>query len=161
MRTAITPTFLYPTTDNVERYGKVVVKIDQGDVAKTLSQLKEAYTAIEPEGVFEFSFLDQDIDLFYLADFRQGRLLRIFSGLSIIVACLGLFGLAAFMVIQRRKEIGIRKVLGATVHDIVVLLGKEYIILVAIAFTNSFACNLLYHEPVAKSICLFRGSWFR
>ncbi len=134
MRTALTPIFLYLTVDEIKRFGKVVVKIDAGDVSQALSQIEEASAAVAPEQPFEFSFLDQEIDLFYEADIRQGKMLSIFSVLSVIVACTGLSGLTAFMAARRRKEIGIRKVLGARVRDIIGLLGKEYVILVAASF---------------------------
>ena len=134
MRSPITPVVTYLTVEEVERYGKVIVKINEGDVTQSLARIQDAWMKILPDDPFVFSFLDQEIDQFYKADIRQGSLLSIFSSLSVVVACLGLFGLAAFMVVQRRKEIGIRKVLGASVTSILGLFGKEYIRLIVLSF---------------------------
>lgn len=83
---------------------------------------------------FNVTFLDQQVNALYEEDRQIGRLMSAFVGLAIIIACLGLFGLAAFAAEQRQKEIGIRKVFGASVSSIAVHFGKEFIILVLLAF---------------------------
>jgi ABC-type antimicrobial peptide transport system permease subunit len=87
-----------------------------------------------PDFTFEYSFLDQDIAAFYQQENQLSILYKLFSGIAIFISCLGLYGLISFMAVQRNKEIGIRKVLGAPVRDILFLLSKEFTILIAIAF---------------------------
>lgn len=103
--------------------------------AKTLidntSKLWHQYANTEP---FTYSFMDENFDQLYRSEERIGRVLGVFSGLAIFIACLGLFALAAFTAEQRTKEIGIRKVLGASVTSLSMLLTKEFIVLVVIAF---------------------------
>jgi putative ABC transport system permease protein len=96
-----------------------------------VEKLWKQYAANEP---FEYSFLDQSFDRLFRAEQRMGKLFSVFSSLAIFIACLGLFALAAFTSEQRTKEIGIRKVLGASISSIVVLLSKELGKLVLIAF---------------------------
>jgi len=127
------PIFIYPT-ETVGRFGNVLVKIRPGDVPGTLARLEGVWADFEPNRVFDFAFLDQEIDQFYRADVRFGRLLGVFSVLAVVISCLGLFGLAAFMAEQRTKEIGIRKVFGASVPAIIRLLCTDYLVLVSLAF---------------------------
>ena len=86
-----------------------------------------------PDAMFEYAFLDETYDRMYRTEQRTGYLFNFFSGVAIIVCCLGLFGLAAFTAEQRTKEIGVRKVLGASVASIVALLSQDFIKLVGIA----------------------------
>jgi putative ABC transport system permease protein len=106
-------------------------------VAKVESLWKQ-YAANEP---FEYSFLDQSFDDLFRAEQRMGTIFAIFSGLTIFVACLGLFALAAFTAEQRTKEIGIRKVMGASVSNLAVLLSREFTMLVLIAFIPAAAAG--------------------
>jgi putative ABC transport system permease protein len=103
--------------------------------AKTLidntSKLWKHYAGTEP---FSYSFMDENFDKVYRAEQRTGQLLSVFSGLAIFIACLGLFALAAFTAEQRTKEIAIRKVLGASVGSISMMLTKEFVMLVFMAF---------------------------
>ena len=87
-----------------------------------------------PDYVFEYQFLDQSIADYYKQENQLSQLYKIFSGIAIFISCLGLYGLVAFMAVQRKKEIGIRKVLGAPVRDIVMMLSKEFTILIIVAF---------------------------
>lgn len=91
-----------------------------------------------PEIPFEYSFLDSSFDKLYQAELRQGKIFTIFTAIAIFIACLGLFGLSAFTITQRVKEIGIRKVLGAGVKDIVLILSKDFMILVGVAAIIAF-----------------------
>ena len=86
-----------------------------------------------PDIPFVYSFLDQDVERLYRSDQLLGRLVTMFAGLAVFTACLGLFGLAVFTAKQRTREVGIRKALGATARQLVLLLSREYTILVAIA----------------------------
>ncbi len=108
-------------------------RITGGNIPSTLDYLKsvhEKYDAVTP---FEYHFLDQQLENFYQADQRMVRLFGIATMLAVFIACLGLFGLAAFTAEQRTKEIGVRKVLGASVAQIVIIMSKEFTKLVAIA----------------------------
>lgn len=115
-------------------FGQLIVKVRTKDVSTTISNLKRAWDATNPDQAFAYSFLDEQFSRTYQAEQNTGKILGIFAGLTIFVACLGLFGLATFTIRQRSKEIGIRKVLGATVSSIVVLLSRDFIKLVIIAF---------------------------
>jgi putative ABC transport system permease protein len=98
-----------------------------------LAQLKAKWTTMVPNRAFEFSFMDSDFDGLYRDEQRMGQLSILFSTLAILIACLGLFGLAAYAAEQRTSEIGIRKILGATVPNIVGLLSKDFGRLIAIS----------------------------
>lgn len=98
-----------------------------------LQHIEKVWKEFLPHRPFEYSFLSQQYSQLYSAEQQQGQLFTIFAGLAILIACLGLFGLATFNTLQRVKEIGIRKVLGASVLNIVQLLSREIIILVVIA----------------------------
>ncbi|MFN0173129.1 MAG: ABC transporter permease [Saprospiraceae bacterium] len=103
------------------------------DLPTALAHAKQVWGKFNPDFPFDYSFLDEDFGRLYEAEQRQGALYLLFAGLAIFIACLGLFGLAAFAAHQRTKEIGIRKVLGATVAGITGLLAKDFLKLVALA----------------------------
>lgn len=109
------------------------VRIAPGNPEKALAQLNEAWIAVEPVLPFRYNFLDDSLDTFYKSDQRWSTIVSIAGGISIFLACLGLFGLAALAVVNRTKEIGIRKVLGASVSGISTLLAKDFLKLVFIA----------------------------
>jgi putative ABC transport system permease protein len=102
-----------------------VIKLRPGNIQASLATIKKDYDKAAPVYPFEYTFLDQKFDEMYKADIRQQTLLSIFSGLAIFIACLGLFGLASFTAAKRTKEIGVRKVLGSTTENIVMLLSKD------------------------------------
>jgi len=114
-------------------FNYVSVHIDAKDVSGALSQLREKYQALAPGRPFEYFFLDDDFDRQYRLEERVSQILNVFTAITIFVACLGLFGLASFMAEQRTKEIGIRKVLGATVSNVTLLLSKDFVKLVLAA----------------------------
>src|SRR4029078_571886 len=125
-----------PTMLSVHFYyvNKVSIKIAAGaNVAETLGNMSSAFKTVYPKGVFEFNFLDQSLDALYKAEARLYSLFRIFSIFALLISCLGLWGLIIYAAQQRVKEIGIRKVLGASVTSIVSLLTKDFIVLVGIA----------------------------
>ena len=109
------------------------VKVQPGDAAETMAALETAYAEINPERTFEAAFLDTDLDARYRAERQVGTLLAAFALFGVVIACLGLFGLAAYAAERRTKEIGVRKVLGASVPDLVALLSKDFVLLVGIA----------------------------
>jgi putative ABC transport system permease protein len=107
-------------------------------LVEKVESLWKQYGSNEP---FEYAFLDQSFDELFRAEQRMGIIFTIFAGLAIFVACLGLFALAAFTAEQRTKEIGIRKVMGASVSSLAVLLSREFTTLVLVAFVPAAAAG--------------------
>jgi putative ABC transport system permease protein len=99
-----------------------------------IALVEEAWTKIYPDHKFSYTFMDDKIKRFYETEERTGMLAKTATGIAILISCLGLFGLSSFTVIRRTKEIGVRKVLGASVESILVLLSKDFLALVVIAF---------------------------
>ncbi len=113
---------------------KVGIKIEAGgDVPKTLAAIESVWKTTFPKGIYDYHFIDQKIDEYYKAEERLFSLFQIFAGLAMLISCLGLWGLATFAAQQRTKEIGIRKVLGASVSGIVGLLSREFLALVIVS----------------------------
>ncbi len=119
---------------NTYYYDYLSLRLRPGNMPETLAAVEQAWTQFNPERPFEYSFLDERFDALYRAEERLGSLFGYFSILAIVIACLGLFGLSAFTTEQRTKEIGVRKTLGATVLGIVLLLSKDLLKLIAVAF---------------------------
>jgi len=114
--------------------GYLSVRTPASKASQTIAQVKTAWDRFFPGNTFEYFFLDDHFDEQYKADRRFGQVFSLFTALAILVACLGLFALASFTTIQRTKEIGIRKVLGASVFRILKLLYREFVLLIGIAF---------------------------
>ncbi|MCP4149895.1 MAG: FtsX-like permease family protein [bacterium] len=119
------------------------MKIRPGSIDSVLKKAEAVYRKINPAFPFEYRFLDEDFEKVYLGEKQLGKIFRYFAFLAIFISCLGLFGLASFMAEQRTKEIGIRKVLGATETGMVVLLSKEFVKWVIMA--NIIAWPLAYY----------------
>jgi putative ABC transport system permease protein len=115
-----------------------LVRISSGDVQKTLSGLEGVWNQRAPERPFRYHFLDDDYNNLYISEHRSSTLFGIAAGIAIILACLGLFGLAAFTTVQRTKEIGIRRVLGANTPGIVLLISKHFLQMVCIGILIAF-----------------------
>jgi putative ABC transport system permease protein len=132
----------------------IFVRTKEGDVRQSLASLEKVWKEVNPSHPFEYQFLDQDFDSQYTADEKRSQIFTVFSVLTITIACLGLLGLAAFTTEQRTKEIGVRKVIGATVNSLVVLVSKEFFVLVGLGmliafpaawyFTSSWLQNFAY-----------------
>lgn len=118
---------------NTESRPYLLLKTQTAQLPETMQQLERVFQKNLPGSAFEFTFLDDYLNTLYRAEQRTAQVVLIFSALAILIACLGLFGLAAFTAEQRTKEIGVRKVLGASVGSIVVLLSKDFLKLVLIA----------------------------
>lgn len=110
------------------------VKIKPGQTAEAIARIEAIWKGILPGEPFEYSFLDEEFDALFRSEQRLGNIALIFTVMAIFIACLGLFGLATFTAEQRTKEIGIRKVLGASVSDVLMMLNKEFTKLVLISF---------------------------
>ena len=116
----------------------IAVKMESQDIQNLVKQVEKTFTSHASGYPFEYSFLDASFNNMYTAEQKAGKLALSFAVLAILIACLGLFGLAAFMAEQRTKEIGVRKVLGASVNQIMVLLSKDFLKLVCIAAAIAF-----------------------
>jgi putative ABC transport system permease protein len=130
-RYALEPTALFPY------YGTgnwISVKVNPHNIAVTVAAIKTKYDAFFPGNLFEYFFLDEQFNAQYKNDQLFGKAFSLFAGFAIFIACLGLLGLSLFATSQRVKEIGVRKVLGASAANIVLLLSKDFIRLVVIAF---------------------------
>jgi len=114
--------------------GFISIRINGNNSQETIQSLEKIWKQLAPGQPFQYSFLDEDFGQMYASEQRLGQIFGAFAGLAIIIACLGLFALTAFTAEQRTKEIGIRKVLGASVSSIVILLSKEFGKLIIIAF---------------------------
>lgn len=113
--------------------GSVALKLQTADISNLMSKVEAKWKTFAPALPFEYSFLDEDYERLYEGERQVGKLITIFASLSIFISCLGLFGLAAFMAERRSKEIGIRKVMGATVYGITTLLSRDFLRLVVLA----------------------------
>jgi ABC-type antimicrobial peptide transport system permease subunit len=115
-------------------YVKFNIKLQMSTVPQTLTSVEKLWNRTFPAGLYEFQFLDKKIAEFYKNDSRLSQLYKIFAGIAIFISCLGLYGLVSFMSIQRKKEVGIRKTLGASVGNIVYLFSREFTLLILISF---------------------------
>jgi putative ABC transport system permease protein len=155
--------FMYPS--GFEYFS---VRIRPYDVENTLNFLRAKWTELTSSQYFEYSFLDEDYDNLYRTEMRLSKILGTVTFLSIFIACLGLFGLASFIVERRTKEIGIRKVLGAPLSKIMLILTKEFALWVLAAniiawpvayyFMFRWLQNFAYRIPINLLVFLFSGA---
>ena len=115
----------------------VSVKISADDLQKTLASIQDTKESFSTKYPFDYSFFDEVFDKAYISEQKTGKLVNWFTGLTILISCLGLYGLASYTTDQRIKEVGIRKVLGASVSKIIVLLSKNFTVLVIVSFLIS------------------------
>ncbi|QMW06998.1 ABC transporter permease [Spirosoma foliorum] len=154
LKDAIEPLVITPNDDR----RAALIRLKPGNLPATIETIQQLYAKTRPAYPFEYHFLDQQFDQMYQADLRQQTILSVFAGLAIFIACLGLFGLASFSAQQRTKEIGVRKVLGASVGSVVTLLSKDFLKPVAIAILiaspiawytmNQWLQNFAYHIDI-------------
>jgi ABC-type antimicrobial peptide transport system permease subunit len=121
-------------TTNGTMYSQAGLKLESKNLSSTLKSVKTIFEQTMPSFVYEYRFLDDKIAAFYKQESQIAQLYKIFSAIAIFLSCLGLYGLALFMAVQRTKEVGIRKVHGAGSGNIVYLFSREFIILIVIAF---------------------------
>jgi putative ABC transport system permease protein len=119
-------------------FGAISIKISGKNIPAAIAHAENTWRKFLPEAPFQYTFLDENFDRLYQSELRQGTIFTVFACIAIFIACLGLFGLSAFAITQRIKEIGIRKVLGADVSTIVTLLSKDFLKLVLIAAVIAF-----------------------
>jgi len=118
-------------------YQSINIKIQPADINQTMASVQRLWNDTFPDGMYEYQFLDDKIATFYETENQLSSLYKIFAGIAIFISCLGLYGLVSFMAVQRTKEVGIRKTLGASVSHIVYLFSKEFTILILVAFALS------------------------
>ena len=121
-------------TTNRTMYSQAAIKLEMKNISSTLQSVKTVWEQTLPNFVYEYKFLDEKIAGFYKQESQLTQLYEIFASIAIFLSCLGLYGLAFFMAVQRTKEVGIRKVLGASAGKIAYLFSKEFIMLITIAF---------------------------
>jgi len=139
LQAAITPFALFHLSSKTYDFGhNVIAKVRSHDLSKVLNQVESKWKSFASAEPFDYNFLDAAFDSQYRSEQRLGSIFSIFAALSIFIACLGLFGLSAFMAERRTKEIGVRKVLGASVSNVVVLLSKDFLRLTVVAIVIAF-----------------------
>src|SRR5690606_15449853 len=163
--TAVEPLVIFPFQEN---YGVMYMKIKaSADFQQTLAKVEEIIKLHNPDYPFEYEFLDETFNEMFQSEMLIQRLSQIFAILCVIISCLGLFGLAAYSAEVRAKEISIRKVLGASVKELVMMLNKEFLALVAISaliafpiawwIMNSWIENFEYHINIPWPLFLVIG----
>ncbi|MEP6584795.1 MAG: FtsX-like permease family protein, partial [Ginsengibacter sp.] len=140
LRQKIVPIVLVnpPVLPNDSRFNSLSVKVAGNSIPSALASLEKTWRKFLPEIPYQYTFLDNRFTELYESEQRQGTIFTVFACIAIFIACLGLFGLSAFSITQRVKEIGVRKVLGANVSNIVTLLSKDFLKLVLIAAIIAF-----------------------
>ncbi len=156
---------LGPPEQGGRGFSYAMIRLSPADIPGAVSFIRDTWSRVFSGFPFEFRFLDEQIDEMYRTEEKAGRLLRTFAVLAIFIACLGLFGLASFMAERRTREIGIRKVLGASVPQITVLLCREFIFLVLLAniltwplaywVLENWLKNYAYRIPLSPLVFVF------
>jgi putative ABC transport system permease protein len=139
----IRPLVLFP---EVRGHGQLLVKISGNDIQKTISFAASKWKELVPDAPFEYRFLDDDFAKLYQSESQLGNVMNLFSGVAILLACSGLFGLSSYVVQQRIKEIGIRKILGASLFHIVGKLCGNFarLVLIAIVIASPLSYFLMH-----------------
>ena len=130
LRNGVVPVLLYISKNSADY---MALKVQSPNLSQTMAEVEEAWKQISPNIPFEYHFLDQSFEAKYRAESQLGAVFTIFSGLAVFIGCLGLFGLSAYTAERRKKELGIRKVLGASVFGLVKLLFSEFSVLLLVA----------------------------
>ncbi len=164
LRQKIVPTVYFVAPYMAWNY---VIRIRPNDIPGTIDFIEEKWNALNPALPLVHNFVDENFESLYRAEEQQGKVFGAFGGLAIFVACLGLVGLASFTAEQRTKEVGIRKVLGASVSSIIMLISKEFTVLVAVAFVlaapfawfamDSWLQEFAYHANLGASVFVLAG----
>lgn len=148
-------------TQDIAMYNQAGIKLSTKNISSALRSVKTVFERTFPDFVYEYKFLDEKIAGFYKQENQLSQLYKIFAAIAIFLSCLGLYGLASFMAVQRIKEVGIRKVLGATASSIVYLFSKEFIILITIAFAVAAPVAWYYmHQWLQAYVYRIDISWW-
>jgi putative ABC transport system permease protein len=141
MRIGIEPLVLF-----TESHGRsLLIKVTGNDMPSTISFLENKWKALVPDRPFEYRFIDDDYNKLYQSELQLGKMMNLFAAIAILLACLGLFGLSSFMIQQRMKEISIRKVLGASIWNLLNILSGNFVrlVIIAIAIASPIAYFLM------------------
>ncbi len=167
LHTEITPMAIFSNESSNNFTGFFPIKIQSNDLQSTIASIESIWTEVAPNIPFSYNFLDQNLAQLYNAEERSGYLFLVFTAIAIAIACVGLFGLAAYMVGNRVKEIGIRKVLGASAAGVVFLLLKDFNKLVMLSIIIALPITILimrpwldgfaYHESIQWQNFLYGG----
>jgi putative ABC transport system permease protein len=130
----IEPMFLSMDKQNVGYLTTMLIKIDSENIPSSINKIKAAWSAVSPDKPFDYTFLDQDVAEQYKSYSRWMSIMGLSTVFAILISCLGLFGLAGINALNRTKEIGIRKVMGADLPGIFILLNKQYVLLALLSF---------------------------
>ncbi|MFC1725613.1 ABC transporter permease [candidate division KSB1 bacterium] len=150
-----------------QRINSIIIKINSENIPQTISDIEMSFKKFNPEYPFVFNFVDETIDGFYRSELQMEKVFKTFAFLAVFIACLGMFGLSAFVAEKRTKEIGIRKVLGASTGTILNLLSGNFIILVVLAniiavpigyyFMNRWLESFVYHINIEWWVFVLSG----
>jgi putative ABC transport system permease protein len=165
LRESIKPIVIVPKK-NFE--SQMNVKIETRNLTKTVAGIQKLWESTYPEYAYNGYFLDENIAQFYKQENQLALVYKIFAFIAIFISCLGLYGLVSFMAVQRTKEVGVRKVLGASVFSIVILFSKEFMILIAISFViampaayyimSDWLQNFAYRIPLTAGVFILAVS---
>ncbi|MBE7178177.1 MAG: ABC transporter permease [Mucilaginibacter polytrichastri] len=143
---------------------RLSIKMQPGNMRETIGRVDKTWSATFPEELFSYEFLDEHIAGMYRQEQKQYIAFKLFSGIAIFIGCLGLYGLMAFSTAQRRKEVGVRKVLGASLGNIVLLFSREFVLLIGLAFIaaaplsyfvmHNWLQNFAYHISIGAGVFL-------
>jgi putative ABC transport system permease protein len=169
LQTIILPFALFHSSSKTYDLGfsSIVAKISSGNLPRVMNQLESKWKSFASAEPFDYNFLDAEFDAQYRSEQRLGSIFSIFATLSIFIACLGLFGLSAYTAERRRKEIGVRKVLGASVQNVVTLLSRDFLKLSILAaliafpvgwyFMNKWLEDFAYRINITWSVFIIAG----
>ncbi len=139
---------------NPNWFKEFIVKVKSANMPSTINSLKEVWAKFFPQYPFEYSFLDESIDKMYKSEEQYSKVISTFSVVALFIACLGLLGLASFVTEQRKKEIGIRKVQGASIKSIVQLVSGEFMILVIVSNIIAWPIAYFFMNKWLEEFCL-------
>jgi putative ABC transport system permease protein len=167
LRETVKPLYMNLIRQDSSQWNKLMIRVQAGREVETLEKIRNLYESYNPGFPFDFHFVDELYEKQYAAELRVSILSKYFAGLAILISCLGLFGLTAFTAQKRQKEIGIRKVIGASVPDLVLMLSKDLLRQVLIALLiavpvswwimNQWLNGFAYRTPMGISVFLIAG----
>ncbi len=159
LREAVRPIVIL---QNKEQLGVVGVKLNTNNIKSTVAVVQSKWERTYAEYAYNGYFLDDNIAEFYKQENQMALVYKIFACIAIFISCLGLYGLISFMVVQRTKEVGVRKVLGASINSIVLMFSKEFMLLITVSFLiatpvayymmNSWLQNFVFRIPLSAGV---------